>query len=301
MAATDFAFLPERYSLHNWKPKDGNLYGWLQQAIEGYRMRHGCLKTNMFRQGILFQILKKDDKLDTGLVAFKRCWGAPQLCEKDILDWKFLCAKLVKEANDQEHSLGSRIWQLLPYQNRQPIEIAANRCNLSDEQKLQFINALNDIMKCDELFPVENRSTLDLPDETKGFLESLNGDEKVNRYNCLLLGEAWPSAIAKNPCLKNPAGILYNRSPCERCKSEYEPKNVTINKRDLLVVPNKLEHRAFQLCHDHPDAHGYFDVDLGSCPHCGGPPTQRVTKLLVRKSRGLLLRYSRTFGPTKET
>jgi hypothetical protein len=59
--------------LYNWQPAKGNLYGYLQHAIQGEWGRQSRFTTNMFNQGLLFPLLKEDGHLDSGPVAFKQC------------------------------------------------------------------------------------------------------------------------------------------------------------------------------------------------------------------------------------
>jgi hypothetical protein len=60
-------------TIHNWEPQKGNLYGWLQRAINGGSIGNGRLLANFFRNGLLFPLLKQEGRLDVGNVAFQEC------------------------------------------------------------------------------------------------------------------------------------------------------------------------------------------------------------------------------------
>lgn len=88
----------QKYRAHqqlaSWSPSEGNLYTWLSGAIMGQKdtvvtfdeapkraqKSHSTLRTNFFRNGLLFPFLKSERLLEIGELAFQWCWK----CQPDL-------------------------------------------------------------------------------------------------------------------------------------------------------------------------------------------------------------------------
>ena len=70
---------PQRYAYQNyqrlerWMPERGNLYGWLQRAIQGSPPDDDRFRANTFRHGLLCPLLEEDQGLFVRKVAFWKC------------------------------------------------------------------------------------------------------------------------------------------------------------------------------------------------------------------------------------
>lgn len=78
----------KRYrTIHTWQPLKGNLYVWLQGAINGrgtVNVRGKIhLQANKLKNGLLFPRLQEEGRLDVGKVAFQRCTQCAHETEYD--------------------------------------------------------------------------------------------------------------------------------------------------------------------------------------------------------------------------
>lgn len=69
--------------LENWDPAKGNLYAWIQRAIQGSPKEADTFLANRFRHGLLYPLLKEDQGLDVGRLAFRSCLECGTLSEYD--------------------------------------------------------------------------------------------------------------------------------------------------------------------------------------------------------------------------
>lgn len=70
-------------SITTWDPHRGNLYGWVQHAVQGTQGQPEQFLANTFRNSLLFPLLQEDGWLDTGPIAFKRCLACGHGTEYD--------------------------------------------------------------------------------------------------------------------------------------------------------------------------------------------------------------------------
>jgi len=73
-ARTGLQFEREQRSVHCWDPSKGNLYGWIQQAVQGFRLKNEKdLRSYKFIGALLGRWLKLENTLCVGPVARRRC------------------------------------------------------------------------------------------------------------------------------------------------------------------------------------------------------------------------------------
>jgi len=124
--------------------------------------------------------------------------GSPLLNTADVLDWPSLGAHLLAEGGKEKPSPARRIWELLPEEQRQAIEEAAQGIRLEDNRKGAAVKALNEVLKSRELYQEEAFAGVKLPEEAQTLLagdRAKLSDRQVQRLNRLLLNACYPEQL----------------------------------------------------------------------------------------------------------
>jgi len=122
------------------------------------------------------------------------------LSVRDIRDWPGLCTKLSHDKDQDAPNPGKGIWERLSPEVQAPIECAATGVGLSEEDRSNTIEALNDLLERRDLYQAQDYLGTDLPQRARKLLRR-NRDKlpasDVQELNRLLIETAYPHEIAK--------------------------------------------------------------------------------------------------------
>jgi hypothetical protein len=274
----------EYQSVQKWDPNEGNLPGWAQRAIEGAPPLHGRFQTNWFRQGLLFEELRNDGRLDIGESAVRRCLGSPRFRATDIRDWRGLCLALLAGDGSPRSDAAQRVWNKLGAEGRQAMSDLLTADTGHNHLHEAILGALNSLLDCQDLFDPGSLPSPATPGEPTCWRQR-KVKAGIRRLNRVLLEAAFPRCVAPNPCLNQPHETLFGLEECQQCGEEYGHDHTLFLSKDRLIVPENLGTRSFWVCRSSKEP-SYFDGALTECPHCGTESGQRRTTLFVSPKWG---------------
>lgn len=119
----------------------------------------------------------------------------------DILNWSSLCLDIKFEAHEDDPSPGKRIWNLLPSNIQSLVERSADGSHLSEEDKCNIVNALNDILERQDFYHEPDFANTKLSPKVKEILARDQDDlsiTDVHMLNRLLMEVSYPKEIVKS-------------------------------------------------------------------------------------------------------
>jgi hypothetical protein len=123
------------------------------------------------------------------------------LSQDDILEWAGLCSRLEREGNQDAPSPGRRIWELLPVEMQGAILHSARTNGVREELKPRLVEALNELLKRQDLYQEICFRDVSHSSEAERLLEqdqqSLSPAE-AQRLNRLLLEASYPEEIVQS-------------------------------------------------------------------------------------------------------
>jgi len=227
----------ELYSFFGHRPTPKQVTDYLEENPEDSKVKGWLQGMSHFEKEVKPKRKELQELLEENLS------GSFRLGLDDILDWPDYCSKLNQDANQDLPSPGKRIWSLLPQEIQSLIQSSATATRLSEEDKSNIINALNDLLEQRNFYQEQDYLRKTLPIEARALLghqdELSAGD--LRKLNRLLIEAAYPHKIAKTN-LRGYTPFINVGEMYANVTIEFKPYPLTIT-RDAKNVTYRMNHR----------------------------------------------------------